>query len=177
MIRSKNKQAFTLIEVLIALAIIGIAFGPIYFAQGTIFKRIVNSVAAIERMFIAYDFFVDKQRDDQIGDKRVTETVDNPKTDMAYQMTPMPKESVLSKTCNHLFVQKASWKWRDVNVSYQDTFVSIIFNPPPKKEQPQPAQAPEKGEVQAAQVPGSKVEAPKGNAVKPTGSELQNVKK
>ena len=117
------------------MAIIGITFGPIYFAQGTIFKRIVNSVAALERMFVAYDFFVDKQRDDEIGDKRVTDHVDDPKTDMAYQMTSVAAESILSKTCNHLFVQKATWKWQDMNVSHEDTFVSIKFNPPPKKEQ------------------------------------------
>lgn len=158
MIHSKPKHAFTLIEVLITLAIIGIAFGPIYFAQGSIFKRIVNSVAAIERMFIAYDFFVDKQRDEDVGDKRVTEHVDNPKTDMAYQMTPVAKESVLGKTCNHLFVQKASWKWKDTNVEHQDIFVSIIFNPPPKKDEKEQAVKPEEANSKPAQAASVKVE-------------------
>jgi prepilin-type N-terminal cleavage/methylation domain-containing protein len=168
MIHLKVKHAFTLIEVLITMAIIGITFGPIYFAQGTIFKRIVNSVAAVERMFVAYDFFVDKQRDDEIGDKRVIEKKDDPKTEMAYQMSPVAKESMLSKTCNHLFVQKASWKWQDLKMLHQDVFVSIIFNPPPKEEQKEQAQ---KG---GPQVPGGKGEQQNGGTVKQGVAEKGN---
>lgn len=147
MIRSKTKHAFTLIEVLVSLAIIGISLGPIYFAQGTIFKRIVNSIAAVERMFLAYNFFVAKQHDKEIGDKLITHTVDDPKTEINYQKTPAPQESVLSKACNHLFVHKTVWKWQDMDVSHQNLFISITFNPPPKKEEKEQPQKEEQQQV------------------------------
>ena len=59
MIPLKNKHAgFTLIEVLLAMAIVGIVLVPIYALQGQMMARIVKMASEVHRMFVAYDFFL-----------------------------------------------------------------------------------------------------------------------
>ena len=129
MIPSKN-SGFTLIEVLLAGALIGIALGPIYFMQGTVYDQVLRMIQRVERFFVGYDFLLDAQADEQ---ERVNETLDNPKTELIYEASD-PK-GALAKEFNHLRLQKATWRWKVQQRAYEDTFVSFFFAPPEEKPQ------------------------------------------
>lgn len=137
MIHLKNKKAFTLIEVLIALAIVGIMFGPIYFAQGSIFRTIVKMSNAVSRMFVAYNFFVTVEPDQ----KDITKEIDDPKTKITYEAKELPKESTLAQHFNHLTYEKCTWSWTVLGAADRNSFVSLHFKPPKKKEAKEPEQA------------------------------------
>lgn len=148
MIRLNNKSGFTLIEVLLATALVGIALGPIYFLQNTMFNRVMRKAEEIERMFIAYDFFLSQPKKEpsaKIEPKKVSKTVDHPKTQLTYEIKDVPKDSVLYKDFEHLYIEKVSWTWSVLGTSYNDVFVHIVFEPPSKKEAQEPEQKEQQG--------------------------------
>lgn len=123
----ENEAGFTLIEVLLAVAIVGIVLGPIYILQSTVFERVVRVAGSVDRMLVAYDFFVDvKNGDDDIVKKNITD----PQTDLVYEKKEPQKSSVLAKEFNHIYIEKLSWHWKYQDTSYSDVLVDIAFIPP-----------------------------------------------
>jgi len=160
MIRLNNKSGFTLIEVLLATALVGIALGPIYFLQNTMFNRVMRKAEEIERMFIAYDFFLGQPKKDpsaKIEPKKVSKTVDHPKTQLTYEIKDVPKDSALYKDFEHLYIEKVSWAWSVLGTSYNDVFVRIIFDQPSKKEEKEPEQKEQQGAKEEPKKPDTSV--------------------
>lgn len=139
MIRLKNKRAFTLIEVLLALAIAGVVLGPLYFAQGTMVNRIMKIAESVQRLFMAYDFFAYESFDE--GKEVVTQDVADPKTKFMFQEMPLSQKSFMVTQFNHMKMQKISWNWTYLDAKQHDQFVIGFFDPPEKKEEKQEEQA------------------------------------
>ncbi len=144
--RRTGKLGFTLIEVMLASALVGIVLGPIYFLQGTTFNRVMRISQAVERMFLAYDYFLDIQKQKATGaqQKRFTKTVQDPKTDLIYEIKELPGNSVLKTDFDHLYSEKVTWKWSLLGTSYDDVLVNIVFEPPKKKKEPEEKEQPVK---------------------------------
>lgn len=132
MIRLKNKKGFTLIEVLLAVAIIGIVLGPIYILQGTVFDRVIRAAESVDRMLVAYDFFIYVKDGDE---DMVKKNVSDPLTDLVYEKREPLKSSMLAKEFNHLFIKKVSWSWKYQDTPYSDALIDISFIPPEEKEE------------------------------------------
>jgi prepilin-type N-terminal cleavage/methylation domain-containing protein len=130
----ENRSGFTLIEVLLAVAIIGIVLGPIYILQGTVFDRVMRVAGSVDRMLFAYDFFVDVKNGD---DDHVKETIKDPFTDLVYEKKEPQKSSVLAKEFNHIYIKKLSWHWKYQDTSYSDVLVDFAFIPPEEKKEPE----------------------------------------
>lgn len=175
MIHLKNKAGFTLIEVLLAVAIMGIVLGPIYILQGAVFDRVIRAAESVDRMLVAYDFFVDvKEGDEDV----VKKTIDDPATDLVYEKKESSKESVLAKEFNHIYIEKLSWHWKYKDTSYSDLLVDIAFIPPEEKEeveQPQDKKSQKPDGQKKPQPAGA--EKKKGDEKKEIGGKSTEVKK
>lgn len=136
MIRLKNRSGFTLIEVLLAVAIMGIVLGPIYILQGAVFDRVIRAAGSVDRMLAAYDFFVDVKKGDE---DHIKKTISDPHADLIYEKKEPSKGSVLAKEFNHIYIEKLSWHWKYKDTSYSDVLVDIAFVPPEEKEEPEEA--------------------------------------
>lgn len=136
MIRLKNRSGFTLIEVLLAVAIMGIVLGPIYILQGAVFDRVIRAAGSVDRMLAAYDFFVDVKKGDE---DHIKKTISDPHADLIYEKKEPSKGSVLAKEFNHIYIEKLSWHWKYKDTSYSDVLVDIAFIPPEEKEEPEEA--------------------------------------
>ncbi len=149
----ENRSGFTLIEVLLAVAIVGIVLGPIYILQSTVFERVVRSAGAVDRMLAAYDFFVDAQNGDE---DNVKETIRDPETDMTYAKKEPEKSSILAKEFNHIYIKKLSWHWKYQEMSYGDVLVYFAFIPPEEKQEvAQETMADSQGREKKAQPAGA----------------------
>ncbi len=144
MIHLKDKPGFTLIEVMLATALVGIALGPIYYLQGTIFNRVLRMTQVVERMFIAYDYFLDmhKQKASGAQQKRLAKKVADPATELTYEIKELASNSVLKTEFNHLYIEKVTWKWSLLGVSYDDVLVNIVFEPPKEKKEQEEKEQP-----------------------------------
>ncbi|MEX0848691.1 MAG: prepilin-type N-terminal cleavage/methylation domain-containing protein [Candidatus Dependentiae bacterium] len=141
MIHSKS-NGFTLIEVLLAMTLVGVVLTPIYSLQNTVFTRVLKMVNAVERMFVAYDFFLDEEnvlrqnRKKKKEQKKITKKIDDPSTELIYEVQDVPKDSALQKNFNNLYIEKTTWDWQEGNKKRSDQFINILFEPPmPKKQE------------------------------------------
>lgn len=133
MIHSKN-NGFTLIEVLLATAIVAIVLTPIFSLQSSTLERIKKMAESVQRMFVAYDFFLDTQKDDSDQDKKqVTKKHEDPLMDLTYEIIDVPKGSKLSKEFNNLYIEKATWQWKETSGKKIETFLNVLFEPPEPK--------------------------------------------
>lgn len=140
-----NKSGFTLIEVMLATALVGVTLGPIYILQGTVFDHVMRMAEEVQRMFIAYDYFLDIQKQKATGaqQKRFTKTIQDPKTELIYEIKELPRNSALKEGFEHLYIEKVTSKWSILGTSYDDTLVNVVFEPPKeKKEQEEKEQPP-----------------------------------
>ncbi len=135
--RRTGKPGFTLIEVMLATALVGVALGPIYMLQNTVFDRVMRMAESVQRMFVAYDFFLDTQKQKAAGaqQKRFTKKIPDPKTELIYEIKELPRGSVLKTEFDHLYIEKVTWNWSILGTSYDDVLVNIVFEPPKEKKE------------------------------------------
>ncbi len=129
MIHSKN-NGFTLIEVLMATAMVGIVLTPIYSIQSSVMDRVFNMTQAVQRMFVAFDFFLEAQKDEDDDKKKITKKSDDPVMDLTYEIVDMPKDSELHKSFNNLYIEKTTWQWQGGRGKKSNVFINILFEPP-----------------------------------------------
>ena len=139
MIHFKNKNAgFTLIEVLMAIAIVGIVLVPIYALQERMMQRIAKVAGDMHRMFVVYDFFVTTQRPTNEKQTKINKESQDPIMRMSYEQEKASSRSSLQKNFNNLFIEKVSWQWMENGRKKKDSFISVHFEPPePKPEKKQ----------------------------------------
>ena len=165
MIHSKNnKLGFTLIEVLFSTAIVGVVLIPIYGLQGQVMERIVGAANSVQRMFAAFDFFLDAQ--DKLGEdeKKIERKSEDPPMQMTFTVEDVSGKSTLGKMFNNLHIEKASWEWNVAGKKRSNEFITIVFEPP----EPEP----EKEEKDVAAVKGKEA-APGATQQKPAAAQSQ----
>lgn len=133
MIHFKNKlSGFTLIEVLLALAIIGIVLTPIFLIQQVVLRRSSSDARFFSRIIYAKDFLVDQQFENmqeaqEIGatEKKIT----NPPTTLIFSSKKIPENSALSKFKN-VMLDSVTMQWTDErNKKRQEKLVTFSFRP------------------------------------------------
>lgn len=134
MIHSKNKKGFSLIETIIAIAVIAFVFGPLFVMQGTVLQRVVEESRKLQRIFFM-QFFAYKTQE-QIKPGATQFNLEKrevfPPTVMRYQLMPVNQQSSL-KDIPGLHMQRVLATWDERGIKRQDMLLTFTFIKPVEK--------------------------------------------
>ncbi len=135
MIHFRNKAGFTLIEVLLSLAIIALVLTPIFVVQGTVLSRVGRYARMIDRFMQSQLFFVNSSIAVSAEAKSTTleKKIDVPLTFLSYEFQKLPDSSPL-KNFKDVYQEKVTIRYEDDGRKYLDSLVSFRYRPEEKKE-------------------------------------------
>lgn len=138
MMHSKHtKHGFTLIEVLLSIAMIGMLLVPIFITQGTMLLR-VNTITRTMRAFFEYELLLEEARVKQgADDKQFTleKPIDN-KSRYVYDLHSIDQQSALAKIPG-LLIETVSVKSTAASKNSQPLpppLVTLLFKPERKSD-------------------------------------------
>lgn len=133
--RFKNSSGFTLIEVLLALAIIGMVLTPIFLIQQMVLRRSSSRANLFSRLIQAKDFLVDQQFENIQEAKEVTaeKKITSPITTLIFNSKKLPENSALKKF-KHIMVDSVNMQWTEQNKKRQEKLVTFSFKPEEQKQ-------------------------------------------
>ena len=131
MIVSKNKSGFTLIEVLLAMAIVGLVLTPIFAIQLNVMRSNSRASQLLARIFAGKQFLVDSEfqlkPDEQ--EKRIEKKVEKPPTTLIYELKRVPENSALKKFKN-ILIENVTMQWVDRQGKKRtQRLVTFVFKP------------------------------------------------
>lgn len=134
MIRFRSNPGFTLIEVLLALAIIGMVLTPIFMIQQMVLRRSSSSAQLFSRLIQAKDFLIDQQFENMQETKEVTaeKKITNPITALTFNSRKVPENSALKKF-KHIMIDSVTMQWTEQNKKRQEKLVTFSFKPEEQK--------------------------------------------
>ena len=124
-----KKRGFTLIEVLIALAILGATLTPLILNQSRFLSRTHMQSNILDRTFAGLHFMVDSFAKFEQNNKFRTakKIIESPETTLKFSIT-QPK-TALKKEFKNLFKQEVSLEWDGDGKKQQDNLVTFVFLP------------------------------------------------
>lgn len=168
MMNLKNKKSgFTLIEVLLSTAIVGIVLIPIYGLQGRVMERIIKMAQSVQRVVVGFDFFLEAQTKLSEKEKKFEKKSEDPVLQLTFNVEDISGKSTLGKQFNNLRLEKAEWEWAVDGKKSTDELVAFTFIPPepkPEKELPD-SKAKEATSSAAPQKPGAASTQPGAQAI------------
>ena len=133
MIVSKNKSGFTLIETMLAIALIAMVMTPLMITQGTIVQAIARISMRLQRIFFAQNFFIDARADaDDESKFSLDKKIDSPSTKLAFERKLIDSKSSLAKV-EHLVVDRIQATWEDESKQQNEVLVSLQYIKPRSK--------------------------------------------
>lgn len=132
---SKNNNGFTLIEVLLALMIMGLVFGSVYVSQGSAIRVIKSYSVRLRRVLAAKDFLIEMttgQEDEKTQQEKQFKD-DVPPTRLMFTQEPV-KSSAL-KDFNDMVVQKVKAEWLDGSIKNTEELITFAFKPKKEKQE------------------------------------------
>ena len=131
MMHSRNNQlGFTLIEVLLSLAIIGMVLTPIFLIQSLVLRRTSAGARQFTRLIAAKDFLVDQQFENiqETNTATAEQKITNPPTTLLFTSKKLPENSALKKF-KHIMVDTVTMQWTEQNKKRQENLVTFMFKP------------------------------------------------
>jgi len=132
--QNKNQSGFTLIETLVAIAVIAFVLSPLFVMQGNVLERVVRESRKLQRVFFM-KFFAYKAQE-QIKPDVTQFTLEKkeefPPTVLQYQLMPVDQRSSL-KNIPGLHMQRVIATWDEAGRKYQDMLVTFAFIEPVEK--------------------------------------------
>jgi prepilin-type N-terminal cleavage/methylation domain-containing protein len=125
-----GRAGFTLIEVLLAMAIIGLVITPILMSQSMVLRNSARAVRRLTRVFAAKKILLDTEFSLAPDAQEVTseKKIDNPPTTFTYQLKKIPEESALKKFKNVLN-ETVSWQEERGKKKQQERLVTFLYKP------------------------------------------------
>lgn len=127
----KIQFGFTLVEVLLALAIIGIVLTPIFLINQVVLRRSSADARLFSRLIQARDFLIDQQFENMQeaqeagGQKKIT----NPPTTLTFSSRKIPENSALKKF-KHVMIDSVTMQWAgERNKNRQEKLITFTFKP------------------------------------------------
>jgi len=128
MIRSKN-NGFTLIEVLFALTIIGMAITPLIVNQGNLIGRVGRQARNIFRIYLGEAFMIDSflKFQENNAQRTASKQNDDPEAFLKFRIdAPNP---TLKKEFRNVYKQQVTVEWKEEQEKYSSNLVTFIFLP------------------------------------------------
>lgn len=102
MMSTKNEQGFSLIESMVAIAMIGLVLTPMFSLQTTVFSSVIRVADRIHRMIQAqaFVFTASREQPPHIRDFKLEKKEEKPKSTLRYSFGSVDKKSSLSKLKN-----------------------------------------------------------------------------
>ena len=130
MMHFKNRNAFTLLETVFALAIAATVLTPLFIVQSNILHRTSTEFAHWERMLSAINYMYtieqDPTRTQQTENEQIVreKKIDDPVLLLRYSEEPINKKSSL-KDVAYLKAKQVTFSWEWNGRGYQDTVVTF----------------------------------------------------
>lgn len=126
-----QQQGISLIEVMIAIAIIGMALGSLIGLQGRMLQKSISNARAIERMIAVKNFFTEITR---IGSQAAPREKAIAELDlrMTYKRESVKSSSVLSSFKN-LMAERIEVSWDLQETPRQQTYQRFVWQRPAEK--------------------------------------------
>ncbi len=131
-----HKAGFTLLETLIAVAIIGVLLSPLLITQGSLLRAVAQQVRAFERILDAKNFLWTARLQAEKQDKpefTMDKTVPDRQLTLKYQVAPIDKKSAL-KDFKHVYRERVELTWQQDGRTKKDELVTFVFKPEKPKE-------------------------------------------
>lgn len=132
MIRFRNKRGFTLVDVMIAIAIVGIVLTPMFVLQTNVMGGVIRYSERFQRLLFAKNFIINAQEKQPLSatDYTLEKKEDRPHTMLGYSFKPVAKESSLAQP-RYIYRQYVLAKNNDP----QETASLVQFVYKPKREE------------------------------------------
>lgn len=131
--RTDVHHGFTLPEVLLSVAIIGLTLTPIYIGQSmamrqsALYSRLLARTLAAKKILLEHEFALS----DPLQPTQTTKKIDNPVTTFSYELKKIPEQSSLKKFKN-VWIESVSWP-DERNPKRQNRIVTFLYKPEQKK--------------------------------------------
>lgn len=130
----KGPDGFSFMEIILAMAILGIVLTGLFSLQSGVFTAATREHSIISRIFFIKNMFFDTELNKKlVKEKNVTKNLADPVTKLTYQASKPNDKSSLKRFENiNLLKAKGSWTlFRD----YDETLVTVVFRKPESSEQ------------------------------------------
>ncbi|MFI5332706.1 MAG: type II secretion system protein J [Candidatus Babeliales bacterium] len=144
MIRFNTKYSgFTLIETLVALAIMATVLTPIFIAQGSMVYHVSRLTRYVQRMIYA-DLFLQESAITALKetkDVHLEKQMPFPQTQMVFDAKKVSDDSPLKKYPD-LYVQRVTLTWHEDKIKRTDALVTFLYKPEKPKQEKKPSTPP-----------------------------------
>lgn len=125
MVPFKNNRGFTFIEVLLAIAIVGLVLSPLFILQTSVVQSISRLSLHLHRIYSAEKFLFESNMDDI---QKKEEKIDDPDVFLVYE-----KKNYTSTEFRDVYSERVMLTWYENNLKYTDTIVALLFKPEHKR--------------------------------------------
>lgn len=128
---TKNNQGFTLIEVMLAVAIVAMVITPIFILQASAAGNVGRKARLYDRIAAGYSFliectFIPKPREND------AKKISQPTAELRYGPVAVAKNSELADIA-HLVVDQVKINWLDRNSKKEELVMALRYQPEEKK--------------------------------------------
>ena len=123
-----NNDAFSLIETLLAIAIVGLVLTPLFILQGSLLQSISRLSLQVHRIYAGETFLLEMQLD---REQKKEKKIDDPETTMIYERLPFRKGE--RDTFRDMYLERVVMNWYEDRSKRTESLVMLIFEPEQKK--------------------------------------------
>ena len=134
MIVFKNHDGFSIIEIVVTIAIIGTTLMALFGSQSASIRSVTRGHQAVIRLYTIKNQII-KQGMQPSSDepaKTIEGQITKPKTTLKYKVKNIPFESALAPLKN-LYLVQVSGSWRTLGKEFKELFVNLLFVPKKQK--------------------------------------------
>lgn len=128
-----HKSGFSLIEVLIALAIAGTILVAFFGTQSQLLRSVMRSVHEVQATLAMENYLVESHiQHYEAQDKQQTQNIDDPmRGKLSYRITKIPTQSSLHAV-RDLMIERVEVNWKDGAATRQRHIISLLYKVPEK---------------------------------------------
>lgn len=127
-----SRPGFTIVEVLIATAIMGIMFVSIFALQSSMTRSVVWTTQRLERMMHAHNFFIEAAAATDDAEKEAvprTKKITRPPTELLYKKTKLKSEEPFGQYAHDLYRQQVTITWNEGARKRQELLIGYMYQP------------------------------------------------